>query len=128
MVKFLSRIAVKILVYFLILALALSIGLIFKTTIPAILLAAVVLALVNTLLRPLFVLIALPFNLITFGIASIFANLLSLVIASAIVGGTMTSGFWAMLLISFVIMLVDDAVRVVRERQYKKQDGGDSPS
>jgi putative membrane protein len=77
--------------------------------------AAAVLAGVNTLIRPLLMAIALPLNIITFGIASLFANLLALVIASAIIGGIMTSGFWIMLLLAFVIMLADDTVRNIRQ-------------
>ena len=76
--------------------------------------AALILAAVNTLIRPLLVTIALPFNFITLGIASVFANLLSLVIANGIAGGSITAGFWAMLLVALVIMLVDDAVRLIR--------------
>jgi hypothetical protein len=56
------------------------------SSVPGILLLALTLAITNTLLRPILVLIALPFNLITFGIASIFANLLTLIIANAICG------------------------------------------
>lgn len=77
--------------------------------------AAAVLAGVNTLIRPVLVALALPINIITFGIASIFANLLSLVIANSIIGGVVTSGFWVMLLIALVIMLADDTVRTARQ-------------
>jgi len=68
---------------------------------------------VNTLIRPLLVAIALPFNLVTFGIASVFANLLSLVIANAICG-TLIHGFWLLLFVALIIMLVDDCIRLTR--------------
>lgn len=111
---FLLRYAIKAALYFMILLAAMAISLLPLVPVTALLVAALVLAAVNTFIRPLLVTIALPFNFLTLGIASVFANLLSLVIANGIVGGTVTSGFWAMLLVAFVIMLADDAVRVVR--------------
>jgi len=74
-----------------------------------------VLAGVNTLIRPVLVAMALPFNFLTFGLASVFANLLALVIANAITQKPL-SGFCVMLLVSFVIMLTDDAIRIIRRR------------
>ncbi len=118
--KFLIRYMTKAVVYYLILLGAWAIGLLPGTALTA-LWAALMLALVNMILRPIFVAIALPFNLITFGIASVFANLLSLVIANAIIGGPITAGFWAMLLVSLVIMLADDCVRAIRAIVKAKQ-------
>ncbi len=113
MMKFLIRYSIKVVLYYLILLGASAIGLLPGTVLTA-LWAALMLALVNMVLRPIFVMIALPFNIITFGVASVFANLLSLVIANAIVGGPITAGFWAMLLVSLVIMLADDCARAIR--------------
>lgn len=118
--KFLLRYSTKAVVYYLILLGACVIGLLPGTALTA-LWAALMLALVNMILRPIFVAIALPFNIVTLGIASIFANLLSLVIANAIVGGPITAGFWAMLLVALVIMLADDCVRAVRAAAKEKQ-------
>lgn len=111
---FLLRYSIKAVLYFAILLASMAIGLLPETAVTAILVAALILAAVNTLLRPILVAIALPFNIFTLGIASVFANLLTLVIANGIAGGTVTSGFWAMLLVAFVIMLADDGVRAVR--------------
>lgn len=113
---FLFRYMIKAVLYFSILLGSMAIGFLPQTLVTAILVAALILAAVNTLIRPVLVAIALPFNMFTFGIASVFANLLSLVIANGIAGGTVTSGFWAMLLTAFVIMLADDCVRIVRHK------------
>lgn len=118
--KFLIRYSIKFAVYFLILLGAWAIGLLPGTALTA-LWAALMLGLVNMILRPIFVAIALPFNIITFGIASVFANLLSLVIANAIIGGPISTGFWAMLLVSLVVMLADDCVRAIRAAVRAKQ-------
>lgn len=116
--EFIVRFVVKIALYFLVLLGASGLGLL-----PAPMLSlfwtALALAAANTLLRPLLVIIALPFNIITLGIASVFANLLTLVIAFAIAG--ISGGFWAMLLIALVVMLADDGVRLVRQALKKHQ-------
>lgn len=114
MEMFLLRYTVKAVLYFAILLIAMVIGLLPTVAVTAILVAALILAAVNTIIRPIIVAIALPFNFLTLGIASVFANLLTLVIASGIAGGTVTASFWAMLLVALAVMLADDAVRVVR--------------
>jgi putative membrane protein len=117
---FILRYSVKAVLYFGILLGSMAIGLLPEVRITAILVAALILAAVNTLIRPVLVAVALPFNMFTFGIASVFANLLTLVIANGIAGGTVTSGFWAMLLVAFVIMIADDCVRLVRQAIIKR--------
>lgn len=116
--EFLLRILIKVVLYFCLLLAAMAIGLLSAGVMP-LFWTALALALVNTLLRPLLVVIALPFNIITLGLASVFANLLTLVIAFAIAG--VSGGFWAMLLIAFLVMLTDDGVRLVRQALRKKQ-------
>ena len=112
---------IKAVLYYCVLLLAVVINLL-PGSAESMIVAALVLAAVNTLIRPLLVTIALPLNFITLGIASVFANLLSLVIANGILGGSLTAGFWAMLLVAFVVMLVDDAVRCIRHATRAKTD------
>lgn len=113
--RFLLRFLVKAVLYYAVLITFAGLGLLPLLAPLPILFAALILAAVNTIIRPVIVAIALPFNIITLGIASVFANLLTLVIANGIGGGTVTASFWAMLLVAFVIMLVDDCVRIVRQ-------------
>jgi len=82
--------------------------------------AAGVLVGVNTLIRPIISAFALPVNFFTLGAASLFVNLLTLVIANAIIGGVMTNVFGIMLVISLTIMLADDTVRNIRQAVKKK--------
>ncbi|MEX1307461.1 MAG: phage holin family protein [Eubacteriales bacterium] len=107
------RLIIKFIMYSIILWLSAIIGLVPEFSTETVLVLAAVLAGVNTLIRPVLTAVALPFNFITFGIASVFANLLSLVIANAIVGKPI-AGFWVMLLIAFVVMLADDLHRIMR--------------
>jgi putative membrane protein len=79
------------------------------------LLGAFVLALFNTMIRPVFTVLALPANLLTLGIASIFVNMLTITISDAIVGGITIDGFWINMLMAVVIMLADTLVRKGRK-------------
>ncbi|HPQ45726.1 MAG TPA: phage holin family protein [Clostridia bacterium] len=115
MIKFLIRTAI----YFTVLCIF---ALLFEKvsgSVGLLLLGAVVLALVNILIRPLLTAIALPLNLVTLGIASIFVNILTLVIADAIVGGIVISGFWVNLLLALVIMVADGIFRRSRREIWK---------
>ncbi len=114
MMTFLLRYCIKAIVYYGVLLAFMAVGLLPQTA-GALIVPALILAGVNTLIRPFLVAVALPFNVLLLGIASVFANLLSLVIASAIAGGALTTGFWIMLLIALVIMLADDCIRNIRK-------------
>ena len=115
-----ARLILKTITYFIVLTALNFIGLLHVSSIPGILLLSAVLSAANTLLRPILLLIALPFNLITFGIASIFANLLTLIIANAICGTILLHGFWLMFLVAAVMMFTDDLIRLIRTGHYKK--------
>lgn len=114
MFQFLSRYCIKAVVYYGLLLAFIAVGLLTQT-IEGLIPLALILAAVNTVIRPFIVAIALPFNVLTFGIASIFANLLTLVIANGISGGALAAGFWVLLLIALVIMLADDGIRNIRK-------------
>lgn len=81
-------------------------------------LIALVLVLANMIVRPLLTVLALPFSLVTFGLAGIFVNMLTLLIADAIVACTAVAGFWWMALVSFVVMLADALIRCARHAKY----------
>lgn len=81
------------------------------------LMLALILALANLVIRPLLTVVALPFNLLTFGIASIFVNMLTLIIADAIVGPASVAGFWTLALISVLVMAADACIRGVRHTE-----------
>ena len=78
-------------------------------------LGAFILALFNTLIRPVFTVLALPANLVTLGIASVFVNMLTITISDAIVGGITINGFWINLLMAIVVMMADSLIRKGRK-------------
>jgi len=114
MLAFILRYAVKAAVYCALLLGFMAIGLLAAAPV-SLIWAALILAGVNTLIRPLLVTLALPLNMLLFGVASLFANLLALVIAAAIVGSALAAPFWALLLIALIFMLADDGIRAIRK-------------
>ena len=85
-------------------------------TAPALLLFALLLTVLNGSIRPVLTFIALPLNLITMGVASVFVNMLTLWIADAITAGAFIQGFWLMALSSVCVMAADALGRAVRLR------------
>ena len=84
------------------------------------LLGALVLALFNTLIRPVFTVLALPANLFTLGIASVFVNMLTITISDAIVRGITIDGFWINMLLAIIIMIADSVIRKGRKEIFVK--------
>ena len=70
------------------------------------LLVAVVLGLINALLKPLLVLLTLPVTLLTLGLFIFVINALLLKMASGVISGFEVHGFWPALFGSLIISLV----------------------
>jgi len=70
------------------------------------LVAALVLGILNALLRPLLILLTLPINILTLGLFTFVINALLLMMTSGVIGGLQVTGFGSALLGSVVITLV----------------------
>lgn len=68
--------------------------------------AAVVIGIVNTYLRPIFQLIALPLTVLTLGVAAFLVNVLMLWIAALVVPGFTIVDFWTAAAASILLTLV----------------------
>jgi putative membrane protein len=55
---------------------------------------ALVLGVINALLRPLIILVTLPINVLTLGVFTLFINGALFLLASKIVKGFLITGFW----------------------------------
>ena len=73
----------------------------------ALLAAAAVFGVLNTLLKPLLRFVTLPLALLTFGIAWFFVSLLMLVITQGIVGDFHIHGFWTYVLATLIVWIVN---------------------
>ncbi len=70
------------------------------------LVAAFLLGIVNTIIRPILILLTLPLTLLTLGIFLLIINGLMLWLVSALVGGFYVNGFWGAVFGSILISLV----------------------
>ena len=73
----------------------------------ALLLAAAVFGVLNTILKPLLRLVTLPLAILTFGIAWFFVSLLMLVITKDIVSGFHIDGFGTLVLATLIVWVVN---------------------
>lgn len=68
--------------------------------------AALVLGIVNAFIRPVFVILALPIQLLTLGLFTFVVNALMLLIVSGVVKGFTVHGFWPALWGSIVLSII----------------------
>ena len=68
---------------------------------------AIVLGIVNTFIRPILQIIALPVSIATLGISAFLINVGLLMLVSAIVPGFEIAGFWVAVMASIAITLVN---------------------
>jgi putative membrane protein len=72
----------------------------------AAILAAIVLGLVNAVVRPILLVLTLPVTILTLGLFIFVINALMFWLASGIVGGFHVTGFWAALIGSILYSLI----------------------
>jgi putative membrane protein len=77
------------------------------------LIGALVLGFVNAVVRPLMVLLTLPFTILTFGLFLLVVNALMLWLVAALVPGIRVQGFGSALLGSLVLTLLNLAVELL---------------
>jgi len=73
----------------------------------ALIAAAAVFGVLNTILKPLLLFITLPLALLTLGIAWFFVAMLMLDLTDAIVGGFSIDGFWTLAVATVIVWLVN---------------------
>jgi putative membrane protein len=79
----------------------------------ALILAGLVFGIVNTVVKPVVTLLALPLILISFGVALFFVNMLMLALTDWVVNGLVIDGFWTFVGATLVIWLVNVAIESV---------------
>lgn len=78
-------------------------------------LAALVLGLINTFIKPVLIILTLPVNILTLGLFTFVINALMILLASSIVPGFRVKGFWWALLFSLILSLINHLL----ERYFK---------
>ena len=79
----------------------------------AALITAVVLGLVNAVIKPVLILLTLPLNILTLGLFTLVINALLIMLTSAIVPGFSVSSFWQALLFSLVLAVVNYVLQLI---------------
>ncbi|WCN39292.1 phage holin family protein [Aneurinibacillus uraniidurans] len=84
-------------------------------TVGAAFMAALVLGVINTILRPILKLLALPITILTFGIFSLVINAAMLTLAGHLVSGFHVSGFFTAFFASIVLSIVSSVLYAALE-------------
>jgi putative membrane protein len=70
------------------------------------LLVAVVLAILNTLVKPILVVLTIPLTILTLGLFLLVINAVIILLAGEIIGGFVLDGFWWALLFSIIVTVI----------------------
>jgi putative membrane protein len=83
--------------------------------------AALVLGLLNTLVRPLLVLLTLPVTLLTLGLFLFVINALMFWAAASLIAGVQVTGFWAALIGSLIYSVCGIVIDAAVERLFSRR-------
>lgn len=75
------------------------------------LVTAIVIGVINTFLKPIILILTLPFNVLTLGLFTFVINALLIMLASAVVPGFEVASFWWALFFSLILSLVNAVLR-----------------
>lgn len=82
------------------------------TGVGPIIIFAIVLMIINLIIRPIIQIVSLPVTLLTFGIFAFVINVLMVLLASALVPGITIHGFFSALIISLGIAILTSLVHI----------------
>ena len=85
------------------------------------LLVAAVLAFLNTVVKPIMVILTIPVTMVSFGFFLLVINALMIMLAGEIVEGFRVRGFWWALLFSFILSFVTSILE--RIKKHDEHDG-----
>jgi len=85
------------------------------------LIVAVVLSILNLLVKPVLILLTLPVTLVTFGLFLLVINALIILLADYMIGGFDVSNFWWALLFSLLLSLLQSIFYSILKEDRKKK-------
>jgi putative membrane protein len=80
------------------------------------LIAAAVLAVINTFIKPIFIILTLPLTILTLGLFILVINTIVILITSGLVPGFEVDGFWWALIFSLVLWVVNSVLHEIEAR------------
>jgi putative membrane protein len=78
--------------------------------------AAIIISVLNVLLKPILVILTIPFTIMTLGLFLLVINAILIMLASSLVDGFTVDGFWYALLFSIVLSIVNSLLGGSRDR------------
>ena len=94
----------------------------------AAIITAIVIALLNSFIRPILIVITLPFTVLTMGLFLLIINAVIILLASGLVSSFHVDGFWNALLFSLLLTLLNYLLeipnRITRRPSYQHPDSG----
>jgi putative membrane protein len=91
--------------------LSMAINTITINSIPALFILGLILLVVNLFIKPLMLLLTLPFSIVTFGLFNFVVNAWTIMIADGFVSGVSIGGFLNSLLAAFIIAILQHLLR-----------------
>ena len=85
----------------------------------AALVVAVVLGFLNTIIRPILVVLTLPINILTLGLFTLVINASLVMLTSSLVPGFLVKDFWTAILFSLILWLVNSVLNVFEPKEEK---------
>jgi putative membrane protein len=76
---------------------------------------AVILSIVNFLIKPIVTLLTLPINILTLGLFNLVINALMILLVSSIVPGFLVTGLWPAVLFGIVLSLVNGLLGTMKD-------------
>ncbi len=80
------------------------------------LVVAAVLSFLNTVLKPIMIVLTIPVTIVSFGLFLVVINALIILLAARIVDGFTVDGFWWAMLFSFILSLVTSVLQGVKKK------------
>lgn len=88
----------------------------------AALVVAIVLGILNIMIKPILQLLALPITILTLGLFSLAINAVVVMLADALVSGFSVNGFWWALVFSLVLSLVSSFInKMAKSNEYDEK-------
>lgn len=79
------------------------------------LLVAIILSLLNTLVKPILVILTIPFTVFTLGLFLLVINAIIILMTDWVIDGFAVAGFWYALIFSIVLTLINSILGVGKE-------------
>lgn len=74
---------------------------------------AVILGIVNAIIKPVLIVLTLPINIVTLGLFSLVINAVMILLVDALVPGFSVDGFWTALIFSLVLSVVSTVLLMI---------------